>query len=149
MKLAAVGARQNGRADGSFEMDLSYTEGEDTPPPVSLAVAIQHAGSESIVGDDPSADISESGGTRIVVVGDSDFATNLFFDGTGGGDLFLNAVNWLTLEEDLIAIRPVDPSERSLRLMTPGEVAFVQMTTIFLIPLIIFLIGVGVWWRRR
>ena len=137
------------KADGSFEMDLSYTEGEDTPPPVSLAVAIQHAGSESIAGDDPSADISESGGTRIVVVGDSDFATNLFFDGTGGGDLFLNAVNWLTLEEDLIAIRPVDPSERSLRLMTPGEVAFVQMTTIFLIPLIIFLIGVGVWWRRR
>ena len=66
-----------------------------------------------------------------------------------GGDFFLNAVNWLTLEEDLIAIRPIDPSERSLRMMTPSEVAFVQMAAIFLIPLIIFLIGVGVWWRRR
>ena len=137
------------RADGAFEQTLSYTEGEDTPPPVSLAVAVQRAGGELTTGETPSADTPEESKTRIVIVGDSDFANNLFFHGTGGGDLFLNAVNWLTLEEDLIAIRPVDPSERSLRMMTPGDVAFVQMTAIFLIPLIIFLIGVGVWWRRR
>jgi ABC-type uncharacterized transport system involved in gliding motility auxiliary subunit len=137
------------RADGTFEPDLSYTEGEDTPPPVSLAVAVQRESSESMPSDDPAADTPEEDKTRIVVVGDSDFANNFFFHGTGGGDFFLNAVNWLTLEEDLIAIRPVDPSERSLRMMTPREVAFVQMTAIFLIPLIIFLIGVGIWWRRR
>ena len=29
------------KADGTFELDLSYIEGEDTPPPVSLAVAIR------------------------------------------------------------------------------------------------------------
>ncbi len=137
------------QADGTFETDLSYTEGEDTPPPVSLAVAIQREGDEPDMGDAPSANTSEVNRTRIVVVGDSDFAGNFFFFGTGGGDFFLNTVNWLTLEEDLIAIRPVDPSERSLRLMTPREKAFVQLTSIFLLPLIIFLIGVGVWWRRR
>ena len=137
------------RADGTFEPDLSYIEGEDTPPPVSLAVAVQRKDGESTMGDTPAAETSEASETRIVVVGDSDFANNFFFHGTGGGDFFLNAVNWLTLEEDLIAVRPVDPSERSLRMMTPHEVAFVQMTAIFLIPLIIFLIGVGVWWRRR
>lgn len=137
------------KADGTFEPDLSYTEGEDTPPPVSLAVVVERGRDVSTTGDTPSADTQEESGTRIVVVGDSDFANNFFFHGTGGGDFFLNAVNWLTLEEDLIAIRPVDPSERSLRMMTPSEVAFVQMTAIFLIPIIIFLIGVGVWWRRR
>lgn len=137
------------KADGTFETDPSYTEGEDTPPPVSLAVAIQRESSESVPSNTPIADTPEESKTRIVVVGDSDFANNLFFHGTGGGDFFLNAVNWLTLEEDLIAIRPIDPSERSLRMMTPREVAFVQMTAIFLIPLVIFLIGVGVWWRRR
>ena len=137
------------KADGTFEQDLSYMEGEDTPPPVSLAVAVQRESTESTTGDNASANTSEESKTRIVVAGDSDFANNFFFHGTGGGDFFLNAVNWLTLEEDLIAIRPVDPSERSLRMMTPHEVAFVQMTAIFLIPLIIFLIGIGVWWRRR
>ena len=136
-------------ADGSFAPDLSYTEGEDTPPPVSLAVAVQREDSQSMPEDDPTADTPKESKTRIVVVGDSDFAGNLFFSGTGGGDFFLNAVNWLTLEEDLIAIRPVDLSERSLRMMTPHEVAFVQMMAIFLIPLVVFLIGVGVWWRRR
>lgn len=133
------------RSDGTFEPDLSYTEGEDTPPPVSLAVAVQQEVSEPT----PATDAPAENRTRIVVVGDSDFANNLFFHGTGGGDFFLNTVNWLTLAEDLIAIRPVDPSERSLRVMTLHEVAFVQMTAVFLIPLIIFLIGVGVWWRRR
>ena len=137
------------KADGTFEADLSYTEGEDTPPPVSLAVAVQREGSESTMGDDSATDTPKASKTRIVVIGDSDFATNIFFQRSGGGDFFLNAVNWLTLEEDLISIRPIDPSERSLRLMTPREVAFVQMASIFLIPLIIFLIGVGVWWRRR
>ena len=137
------------KADGTFETDLAYTAGEDTPPPVSLAVAVQRESTESTTGENLSADTPKASGTRIVVVGDSDFANNLFFHGTGGGNFFLNVVNWLTLEEDLIAIRPVDPTERSLRMMTPHEVAFVQMTAIFLIPLIIFLIGVGVWWRRR
>ena len=137
------------KTDGTFEMDLSYTEGEDIPPPVSLAVAIQREDSATTAGNNSITDTPKTSGTRIVVVGDSGFATNLFFHGTGGGNFFLNAVNWLTLEEDLIAIRPVDPTERSLRMMTPHEVAFVQMTAIFLIPLIIFLIGIGVWWRRR
>ena len=137
------------KADGTFDPDPLYTEGEDTPPPVSLAAAVQRETTESTAGDNSSTDTPEESKTRIVVVGDSDFANNFFFHGTGGGDFFLNAVNWLTLEEDLIAIRPVDPSERSLRMMTPGEVAFVQMMAIFLIPLVIFLIGVGVWWRRR
>ena len=137
------------KPDGTFEPDLSYTEGEDTPPPVSLAVVVERGGETSPTDDTLPADTPEESKTRIVIVGDSDFANNFFFHGTGGGDFFLNAVNWLTLEEDLIAIRPVDPTERSLRMMTPGEVAFVQMTAIFLIPLIIFLIGVGVWWRRR
>ena len=137
------------RADGTFEPDLSYTEGEDIRPPVSLAVVVERGGGGSTTANDSATDTREESRTRIVVVGDSDFASNLFFHGTGGGDFFLNAVNWLTLEEDLIAIRPIDSSERSLRMMTPSEVAFVQMTAIFLIPLIIFLIGVGVWWRRR
>ncbi len=135
--------------DGTFESDPVYTEGEDTPPPVSLAIAVEFEEGDATTGNNQSPDAPKETKTRIVVVGDSDFASNAFFKSLGGGTLFLNAVNWLTLEEDLIAIRPIDPSERSLRLLTGGEVAFVRMVSIFLIPLIIFLIGVGVWWRRR
>jgi ABC-type uncharacterized transport system involved in gliding motility auxiliary subunit len=130
--------------DGVFE-ELEYTPSEDTPPPVSLAVAIEKTDdSEETESDKP-----KETRTRLIVVGDSDFASNAFFHNTGGGDLFLNAVNWLTLEEDLIAIRPIDPARRGLRMLTPGEADFVQIAAIFLIPTLVFLIGVGVWRQRR
>ena len=131
------------KEDGTFA-DAEYTPNEDAPPPVSLAVAVELSNQEESSADEP-----KETKTRIVTVGDADFASNYFFDTTGGGDLFLNAVNWLTLEEDLIAIRPVDPNERTLRFPTRGEAAFVQIASIFLIPLIIFLVGLVVWWRRR
>ena len=135
--------------DGTFEPEPTYTEGEDTPPPVSLAVAVELKRADSKTEEGTISEGPAETRTRIVVFGDSDFASNAFFANSGGGDLFLNAVNWLTLEEDLIAIRPVDPSQRSLRRMTASEAGFVQMAAIFFIPLLVFIVGVFVWWRRR
>ena len=43
---------------------------------------------------------------RIVVFGDSDFASNNYLNLSGNRDLFLNTVSWLAEEENLIAIRP-------------------------------------------
>ena len=50
--------------------------------------------------------------TRIVAIGDSDFATNGDLGIPGNRDLFLNIVNWLAQQENLISIRPRDPQER-------------------------------------
>ena len=67
----------------------SLDEGVDTPGPISLAVAV------------------EGEGGRLVVFGDSDFATNQYFDYQGNGDLqLLNALSWLPEDESLISIRP-------------------------------------------
>ena len=140
--------------DGVLLPEASYTEGVDTPPPLSLAVAVELTDENEIAEEDSMTEKPEDAKpketrTRIVVFGDSDFASNAYFSNSGGGALFLNAINWLTLEEDLIAIRPVDPSQRTLRRMTASEAGLVQMTSIFLIPIIVFIIGVAVWWRRR
>ena len=141
-------------ADGVLLPEAIYTEGVDTPPPLSLAVAVELTDENEIAEEDsvsrnPADAKPEETRTRIVVFGDADFASNAYFANSGGGGLFLNAINWLTLEEDLIAIRPVDPSQRSLRRMTASEASLVQMTSIFLIPIIVFIIGIAVWWRRR
>ena len=45
---------------------------------------------------------------RIVVVGDSDFASNAAAGIQGNADLFVNMNNWLTQQEDLISIHPRD-----------------------------------------
>ena len=44
--------------------------------------------------------------TRVVVVGDSDFASNRALGIQGNRELFLNMANWLAQQENLIAIRP-------------------------------------------
>jgi len=54
------------------------------------------------------------------VFGDSEFAANQYFNLSGNGNLFLNAVNWLTEETDLISILPKTSSPRTLQL-TPSQ----------------------------
>jgi ABC-type uncharacterized transport system involved in gliding motility auxiliary subunit len=85
---------------------------------------------------------------RIVVSGDSDFATNSFYHVLGNGALFLNAVNFLASRENLIGLEP-----RTYDLpyvsMTNTQMKGTFILSIILIPLLMAVVGVAVWWRRR
>jgi ABC-type uncharacterized transport system involved in gliding motility auxiliary subunit len=86
--------------------------------------------------------------TRVVAVGDSDFASNGFLGAVGSRDLFMNITNWLAGQENLIAIRPREAQDRRLS-MTADQQRFTMLLTIFIIPGLILLAGVQAWWRRR
>ena len=86
--------------------------------------------------------------TKLVVFGDSDFASNDFFTSRDNGDLFLNAVNYVTDDIELISIRPKVRVERNLSL-TSNEREFVRWSSWLLPPALLLLLGVWVWWRRR
>ncbi len=86
--------------------------------------------------------------TRIVVFGDSDFASNGWLGIQGNRDLFMNAVNWLAQQENLISIRPRDPEDRRITLTADQQVRIFWLT-VFIIPGLILLGGVHTWWRRR
>ena len=135
------GEKQRG-TDGTFSGTFTYMPGADTPPPVSVAVAAEQKIDENSDGN------ATRNPTRIVVFGDSDFAVNAAFR-EANRDLFLFTVNWLTLEEDLIAIRPIDLQGQTLRQMRVHDIRLVQITSVFLIPSIVFIAGVIVWWQRR
>ena len=85
---------------------------------------------------------------RLAVFGDSDFAANGTLGIQGNRDLALNAVNWLTEQENLIAIRPREPEDRRITL-TADQQFRVQVASLLLIPGLIFGAGVLTWWRRR
>ncbi len=129
-------------SDGAFSNEFSYTAGVDTPPPVSVAVAV-----EEKVDNDKAAEGTGSA-TRIVVFGDSGLAANAYLR-EANRDLFLGAINWLSLEEDLIAIRPIDLQKQALRQMRIQDIRLVQITSVFLIPSIVFIAGLIVWRQRR
>ncbi len=90
----------------------------------------------------------ENGNGRFVVVGSSRWVTNGFLRFNGNRDLFLNMINWLSSDEDLISIRPKEPTDNRLN-MTARQMNVVEYTSVFMIPLLIIAAGVGVWWKRR
>ena len=85
---------------------------------------------------------------RFVVAGSSTWAANRFLGFNGNGDLASNAMNWLSSDEDLISIRPKKPEDRRIT-MTRAQLNLVRITSQFLLPLIVVVIGTMVWWKRR
>jgi gliding motility-associatede transport system auxiliary component len=85
---------------------------------------------------------------QFVVVGSSSWIANSFLRFNGNRDLFLNSMNWLSSDEDLISIRPKDTEDRRLTMST-SQMRLVAYSSVVGIPLLIIFAGVGMWWRRR
>jgi ABC-type uncharacterized transport system involved in gliding motility auxiliary subunit len=111
-----------------------FDEGKDTKGPISLGVAASKK-----VGEKEA---------RLVVIGDSDFATNRYLGAQGNGDLFFNAVNWLAQDEELISIRPKSPANRRVNLTRSQQNMFFWFSIVFL-PGAAVAAGAIIWWKRR
>jgi len=85
---------------------------------------------------------------RIAVFGDSDFVTNRYYYLSGNGNLFLNTLNWLTEEEDLISIQPKTSSPRTIQL-SPSQGRLIFFVSLVILPLAVLVAGVSIWLRRR
>jgi ABC-type uncharacterized transport system involved in gliding motility auxiliary subunit len=85
---------------------------------------------------------------RFVVVGSSSWAANRFIAFNGNNDFALNAINWLSSDEDLISIRPKPEEDRRIT-MTRAQLNWVRATSQFVLPLVVVVLGVSVWWKRR
>src|ERR1700675_3829593 len=85
---------------------------------------------------------------RFVVVGSSRWISNSFLRFNGNRNLMLNMMNWLSSDEDLISIRPKEQEDRRISL-TRAQFFTLRSVSQFLLPLIVVISGVMVWWRRR
>jgi ABC-type uncharacterized transport system involved in gliding motility auxiliary subunit len=85
---------------------------------------------------------------RLAVFGDSDFVSNSYYHLSGNGNLFLNTVNWLTEEGDLISIQPKTSSPRTIQL-TPSQGRLIFFVSVIILPLLVLVTGITVWVRRR
>jgi ABC-type uncharacterized transport system involved in gliding motility auxiliary subunit len=97
-------------------------------------------------GDAEAASDGQAG--RLVVFGDSDFASNQYLGTAGNRDLFVNAVNWLAGEVESISLRP-NVSRASSFQMSQEQFRFLQYVSLLVVPEAIALVGVLVWWTRR
>ncbi len=120
----------------------------DKKGPVSLAAAVSASAEKPPAPPTGGKEAPKPPETRIVVIGDSDFASNRWLGIPGNRDLFMNAVNWLAQQEGLISIRPRDPEDRRITLTSIQE-RNIWWLTIIIIPGLILLSGVRTWWLRR
>lgn len=86
---------------------------------------------------------------RMVVVGNAEFATNTYFNQVlGNRDFFINSVNWLAEDEDLISIR-AEPQDSAPIVLTNQSQVLVFYASVVFIPLSVLLLGAAIWWQRR
>jgi ABC-type uncharacterized transport system involved in gliding motility auxiliary subunit len=87
---------------------------------------------------------------RFVVVGTSQWAESRAMGSRtlGNRDLFMNMINWLSADEDLISIRPKPTEDRPLTL-TPQKLRLVFWLSVVIFPLGVVGFGLATWWKRR
>jgi ABC-type uncharacterized transport system involved in gliding motility auxiliary subunit len=122
--------------------DLTFTEGEDERGPLPVA-AVATTGSE------------QSG--KIVVIGDSNFADNFYARIPGNVDFFMNTVGWMLGRQELVALGRMANVPETKRNFTPQQSLYLSASQSRLLfwlmvviePLVVFLIGMAVFARRR
>lgn len=133
-------------AETKFDSLVQFDEGEDIAGPISVAAVVTREGDP---GDGmTNADTLASTKIRLVIFGDSDFASDEYLNFVANADLFLNAVNWLAEEKDLISIRPKSPADRRL-FLTETQSRTMLIFAVILLPLAVLGAAVMVYNKRK
>jgi ABC-type uncharacterized transport system involved in gliding motility auxiliary subunit len=106
---------------------------EDLPGPLTMAAAGENT----------------STGGRVVVFGNSFFATNEAFDAYGNGNIFVNAVDWAAEQENLINITPNTPTQRTFIPPNQIQLLLILLGSVLVIPGLVVFAGISSWLARR
>jgi hypothetical protein len=123
-----------------LEGTISYSNDWDSPGPLILGVTLQR---ELEANED-----DEIQQQRIVIVGDGDFISNRYLANGGNTSLGLNIFNWLSAEEQLLAIAPkfYDNQEISL---SKTQLIFLGIFFFICLPLLLLFVGFFIHNRRK
>ena len=105
----------------------------DVQPPLSVAVTAQNSTTHA----------------RMVVFGDSDFASNSVEAQGANANLLVNAIDWATADETLINVTPHTPTTLTLQVANSLTVNTIFVVTVILMPLLVMVMGGVVWFQRR
>lgn len=120
---------------GSFE---SFYAGKPVPQPVDSNVP------------PPAVEImTQSSETRMVVVGDGNFAMDAYASSAANFVFFMNVVDWLVQDSDLMQIRGREAAIRPLAEVSDAKKQTVKLANIVGPPALVILVGVGRWFFRR
>ncbi|WKZ34538.1 MAG: Gldg family protein [Anaerolineales bacterium] len=111
----------------------SFDPETDTPGPLNLAVAAENTETEG----------------RVVVFGNSLYATDDIFDAYGNGNMFINSVDWAAEQKDLLEITTRPSTPRVFIPPTQGRFLILVIIAVLVIPGMVVFSGVYSWFARR
>lgn len=135
--------------DGIFNSDdpVAVLEENDAAGPLSLVTVYEKKNAAQKKDAKDSETPSFETISRVVVFGDSDWIMNQNLNVYSNRDLFLNSLNWLAGEEGGVTIRP--KSVRASYAPIPRATFALLVTSSFVIPEILLVLGLLIWWGRR
>jgi len=125
--------------DTLFRQQKAELTAKDTRGPIAVVMAVD--------GDLQQMGLGK-GDARIVVYGSAEFADNQYAATFFNRDFFINSADWLTGEENSISIRPRSIRASRFRLTT-AQFSIVFAFAVLLLPEMLLIVGIVVWWERR
>lgn len=129
----------------SEEGTVSYDEKTDSKGPLSIA-AVKVI--EVSKGTEKSASGDKKKYAKLVVIGDSDYVNNTHVNLAGNKDFFLNTVNWLVEEAELISVRKKKEGLTPV-ILTATQARFIFWIPVVVVPSFILVAAIAVLTRRR
>ncbi len=137
---------QNSQATTDFKSGEVRPSQSDQKGPLAFGYSVE---GPIVASGTYSGTLSSGAKARVVAIGDADFAANgVLASAQGNSAFFRNAIAWLAAQDQLIALPPKTPTDRSI-FLTAGQGQFLFYSSVLGLPLLVLLAGVGVWWRRR
>jgi gliding-associated putative ABC transporter substrate-binding component GldG len=125
---------------------------EDFSGPPSSVALIAAGKFTTKFGDKKEKNIVKEGESRILVVADSEFATDEFIEAPGNAQFLLNCIDWLAEDDSLISIRSKKVESRPIRQIALSLQKTIKYATV-LTPSVLTVIGGLIVWivrkRRR
>ena len=123
---------------------IAFDEGSDTPGPLTIGFALSR--SKADVAENKT-EVKESS-QRVIVLGDGDFISNAYLGNQGNQDLGYNLINWLSHDDNFIAIPSTTALDTEL-LLEERTWSLLGLVFLIVIPVMLLAAGIVIWLKRR
>lgn len=121
------------------KQQAQYDEGKDKKGPLSVGLTLTKT---------VDAKNKLSNETRLVIFGDVNFVENEFVGVPGNSQIFLNAVAWLTDQENLIHLPPRN-DHSDILMLSSTQMNYTGLLIVVVLPGLVLATGIAIWIRRK